>query len=251
MEAYGSRKRMLLFLNVVAAMIPRKIWMYWEHGEPHLEHHQGYNTLCVRAWRQLNPTWEVNLLNATTAVQHIPEFKRWLHILSVQTRSDILRLSLLERYGGVWVDASVLPMRPLDDWLGQHIANSGVFIFRYAHGERKDGILVSSWFIASERPDEPFIQIWLRTFVKNIEVTRESGRPLPYFICHISLTDAYRTDGMVREVVDRQTVSQRGPHSSFRGSSLGCANVNNHPVVYKRARGVNHTAYMQYLHCFD
>jgi mannosyltransferase OCH1-like enzyme len=33
-----------------------------------------------------------------------------------QTKSDIIRLALLKKYGGVWMDVSTLLLKSIDDW---------------------------------------------------------------------------------------------------------------------------------------
>jgi hypothetical protein len=50
-------------------------------------------------------------------------------VLPVQARSDILRVRLLRLYGGAWVDATLLPMLPLDRWCDAYLGAAGVFLF--------------------------------------------------------------------------------------------------------------------------
>ena len=93
------------------------IWTFWADGfatAPRLVQ------TCLTSWRVQNPAWEVRALDRT-------DVGAWLDLpdvvdlsrrdLTVQKVADIVRLALLRRYGGVWTDATVFCLRPLDDWL--------------------------------------------------------------------------------------------------------------------------------------
>ena len=132
-----------------AAGVPRVIWMFWLQGAEHLSP-QG--ALCVEGWRRLNPGWEVRLLDSESAAQWAPEatalwskppadeaaggtgtYRRDFEesaALSpegvlLQHRADLLRAALLRRWGGVWADASLLPLAPLDALLEEAMGTTG------------------------------------------------------------------------------------------------------------------------------
>ena len=77
------------------------LWMYWEQGIENLhKYHQGaYNKMCFDGWKKLNPDCDIRILNKTTALNYVPELAKFNH-LSRAMRSDLLRIKLLERYGG-------------------------------------------------------------------------------------------------------------------------------------------------------
>lgn len=82
---------------------------------------------CLQTWRDHNPGWDVQVLDAATlpaevTLDDLPDD------ISLQALSDVLRLRLLRRYGGVWVDATAYCVRPLDDWLPPRLS-SGFFAF--------------------------------------------------------------------------------------------------------------------------
>jgi hypothetical protein len=62
---------------------------------------------------------------------------------------------LLGATGGIWTDASVLPIGPLRAWLPELLAPSGFFAFSAPGPDR----LLSSWFIAAERGN-PAVLAW-------------------------------------------------------------------------------------------
>ena len=84
--------------------IPKTIYMFWDIGwskAPALQN------ACKNSWMLHNADYEINLLNLSEAERlinrraHIPE-RAW-QSASIQAKSDIVRVLLLAKYGGVWV----------------------------------------------------------------------------------------------------------------------------------------------------
>jgi hypothetical protein len=76
-------------------------------------------------------------------------------MLSPQKLSNLVRLSLLARHGGVWVDATCYCVKPLDSWLGD-VLGSGFFAFARPGRDR----LISNWFLASARGSHIASSMW-------------------------------------------------------------------------------------------
>ena len=107
----------------------RTIWTLW---------HQGFADApplvqaCLESWRRFNPGWRVIALDRHSLPDYydiaevIDPARRDLDVIKM---SNLTRLCLLWRYGGLWTDATVFCLRPLDDWL--HAAyDAGFFAFR-------------------------------------------------------------------------------------------------------------------------
>lgn len=135
--------------------VPRIIWTYWEQGStpPVLVQ------LCHKSWQIKNPDYEFRQLDGIS-------LSRWSDIstkvpfwneLSVQKRSNLLRLDLLERHGGVWVDATLYCLAPLSHWLPVHSASG----FAVLDLPRDKNRFFASFFIASH-PGSSFIKRWHR-----------------------------------------------------------------------------------------
>ena len=126
--------------------VPRKIWFLW---------FQGFSEAplvvkkCYESWVKLNPEWEVIFLDQNNLTDYIdpvlPDKK--LNQLSKNHQSDIYRLQLLSKFGGVWADATTLCRVPLNDWLYDYL-DAGFFVF--IHETRSYG-WISNWFIAAEK----------------------------------------------------------------------------------------------------
>lgn len=93
---------------------PRTIWGYWAQGYAAMPE---VFKLCVDTWRGHNPHWDVRILEDANLYDYLSEAdlpNRFSEIPSPQTASDCVRLALLARYGGVWLDASVVLRCGLD-----------------------------------------------------------------------------------------------------------------------------------------
>ena len=125
--------------------MPKVVWMYWEQG---WDSAPAVVRECRRSWEHHNPDWEIRCLDGATASEYF-DLESWVpgaagprwvwslrrtacntygrlrhrrlrlrmvgtRTLSVQGRSNILRIHLLARYGGVWADATLWCHRPLD-----------------------------------------------------------------------------------------------------------------------------------------
>ena len=127
------------------------IWIYW---------HQGWVNApeiiqkCRKSWIKNNPQWEVKSLdfNLINDLIDIKIKRSILNNLCIAHQSDIIRLHLLEKYGGVWVDASLFCIMPLDNWLNDFL-KSGLFMFESS----TKLTIVANWFIATRR-NNPIIK---------------------------------------------------------------------------------------------
>ena len=124
-------------------ILPKKIWILWLQGEADMPF---VVRNCYSSWKKQNSAYEVTLLTENNISDFIDVDGRILNnpVITKQALSDIIRVLLLEKVGGVWVDATCFCTKPLDDWL----PSAMTFDF-YAF--QKPGVdrLISSWFLAS------------------------------------------------------------------------------------------------------
>lgn len=68
-------------------------------------------------WQRMNPKWKVTLWTNTLVREHLPDLvsKILFNISSPAWISDLSRYSILELYGGVYLDADTWPVHPMDD----------------------------------------------------------------------------------------------------------------------------------------
>ncbi|WP_406871241.1 capsular polysaccharide synthesis protein (plasmid) [Thioclava sp. 'Guangxiensis'] len=136
--------------------VPRIIWQLWLQG---WEGAPDLAQASRRSWTRMNPGWEVRALDrAGLEAELAPE--TWARITATpappEAFSDIIRLELLARHGGVWADATTLCARPLDQWI-DHAVGPGFFALSDPGGGRP----LASWFLAATREDY-IIAAWRR-----------------------------------------------------------------------------------------
>lgn len=166
----------LFFSNVLRNM-NGTVWSYWQ-GDP-----SPTVEMCLRSWEtQLGSSWTIRVLNGDSFHDFDIIKPRRFDDLTETMKSDVIRLSLLLLYGGVWMDASVYLSRNLD-WL-MEFEDHPYFGYCY-HNEH-----IESWFIHAKAGD-PSIRMWLENLNAIIDRNEES-----YF----SVYDAFKQG--VRESAD-------------------------------------------------
>jgi hypothetical protein len=144
--------------------IPKTIWILWFQG---IDKAPYVVRKCHESWVARNPGWRVVTLDDEVLPSLVSADYRAGNLagLSLQHRSDLVRLDLLSRHGGVWADATCYCLQPLDDWLWPNLG-SGFFAFSRPGRDR----LLSNWFLAAE--------------ANNLLMTRMYERMLSYWGDH-------------------------------------------------------------------
>ncbi|WP_084714169.1 capsular polysaccharide synthesis protein [Thioclava pacifica] len=127
-----------------------------------------------RIWQETHGIREVKLLAGAEADDLIAAEGIDPSNLSMQIRSDLLRLILLADRGGVWVDATLLPSARLDSWLPNALGPSGFFAYFNENPDR----LISSWFLAAHEGN-PLVRHWRDQFVDYLKTPRKLNKTAP------------------------------------------------------------------------
>jgi hypothetical protein len=148
--------------DTAAPPIPKIIWTYW-HALPEPEFIQQ----CLANWRRFAPGHELRVLHKdsifdwldstaiTAQFEQLPPFRQ----------ADWLRLQLLAKHGGIWIDASTLLTRNLE-WVHMLQAEKGseyvgFYIDRFT--TRPEQPIVENWFMAAI-PRSRFIETLAQEF---------------------------------------------------------------------------------------
>lgn len=213
------------------------IWMCWFQGYEDMlnKSPNSLNSICISRWISLNPDWEVKVLSQDTISDYVPEYFKIVDsspCRSMPARSDLLRILLLEKFGGVWVDASVYPMKPLSEFYNEIVNQTGFFTYRFIPRggyDRRKKCETVSWFLCVNEPNSYLIKKWKEEFIKRFMKFKR----WPYFTFHESLTFLYDKDFKVRKVLDDMIqVNEKIPHSALK---KGWANKDE-SYVYKRPK---------------
>jgi len=210
------------------------IWMYWDQGEHH-ESLPQLSKLCINQWKKLNFEWSVRVLCIDSIKDYVPEFfniiKSTPYVRSPQAQSDLLRLLLLSKFGGIWVDVNVYPMLPVELFIDRLVNESNAF-FGYWFFDKfiKTGnvetVLTSSWFLVCKQPSFMLIEKWKTAFIKHFI----SDADWEYFTLHGCLSALYKGDLEITQILDAMVkINTRIPHSALTPDSTVISSF-----VYKR-----------------
>jgi hypothetical protein len=181
--------------------LPKIIWIYWG---------QGWNNapnivkLCKKTWIYKNPNWEVISLDQNNISKYVNLNKYTNKKINYTSLSDIIRINILSKYGGIWVDSTVLCKTPLDNWL-PILMQSGFFAFN------KPGIdrMLSSWFLAAKK-DNYIIKIWK----KYVDIYwKYAKKPSVYYWFHYIFEDIFKKNQKFRYYwLNTPKISAHPPH---------------------------------------
>ena len=181
-EAFGQN-------NINKAKMPKIIWAYWDNTDlPDIV------KLCQLNWRKFAPNYKINLIHKKDVTNWVDMPKGW-EKLPKYRQSDVLRLKLIEKYGGLWLDASTFLLANPD----MFISKNDITLFTKP-GSTLAKPIYENWFIAAPA-HHPVIKKWVADVVIAVKnekayamrsppVNRES-LSLPYFICHLALRNIY------------------------------------------------------------
>lgn len=195
-------------MSATIAPVPKIIWTLWFQGR---EQAPDVVQRCIASWERLNPGWQVRCLDERTlgryvdVAQHIDLTRQTVTAASL---SDIARMLLLHEYGGVWVDATLLCNRPLDEWLPQ-AAEGGFFAFANPGPDR----LLASWFIAAATGN-PLLAKWA---ARALGYWKGRAASDDYFWLHHQFGDLCVVDAEARAAWgSTPKISALGPHALQR-----------------------------------
>jgi Capsular polysaccharide synthesis protein len=186
-------------------MLARTIWCLWLQGWTNAP---DLVRACVASWRQHNPGWTIRHLSYDSVKTCLPSVLDLENIfdkdLPMDALSDVLRIELLNRFGGVWVDSTLYCLRPLDDWIPDAMP-SGFFAFDRPSPDR----MLSSWFLAAESGSY-LVEAWRR---KSFAYWKDRAQRDHYFWFHRLFAELYESDAKFRAIWDATPkISAAGPH---------------------------------------
>lgn len=260
-------------------LIPRKIWILWFQG---LSKAPFLVRKCIDSWVKENQNWEVIILDENNVSKYVvldlPE--NILANLPLVKKSNVVRLHLLSKYGGVWADATTFCMKPLDEWIDD-CTTSGFFAF-YKPGRDR---IMSSWFMVSEKGSPIVLKLkerlnsfWLvnefnintrfkKIIIKLLEqilnrnekttkywfspVVTKLLKVYPYFVFHYMFERLVSEDSECQKIWDEtKRISADGPHNIKRYGLFSPVNEDikkevdeKHIPIYKLTWKLDHRRY--------
>lgn len=180
---YIRRRRVYKFQN--HPTIPKRIWTYWNNDTltPVVQK-------CIDSWKKYNPTYDITVIQPYNSRDYIDfDVKEIKFNDSPARESDIIRLHVLSKYGGIWCDASILMTRPFDIDVKDYHEFIGYYIEHFTVNQNSP--CLENWFFATI-PNGRFITAWRDAFmnISNFDTVEQ-------WIQHIRDVKKIHIDGTV------------------------------------------------------
>lgn len=168
--------------------MPRIVWCAWLQG---IEQAPALVKACIASQKRALPDYEFRFIDRenyrqwTSLPRHVVD-KFCKGKIPPALFSDLLRLSLLTKYGGIWMDASVYCSgfgNPDLKNRWERILSSELTLFRYFEPGRKAPVALSNWFIAAV-PGQRVLSIVLEML---LAYWQDFDCTVDYYICHLYL----------------------------------------------------------------
>lgn len=146
---------------------PKIIWSYWNGAEsPCAE-------ACQKSWLAYKEDFQIIIINPKNLQDFLPDFPELQKNLPVEKISNLVRLMLIERFGGIWMDYSTLITKPLT-WIIKELEFTeaeALLFYNNFPDEYKHDIsrpIIENGFIAA-KPNSKFIKQWRINYQKCIQ----------------------------------------------------------------------------------
>ena len=162
---------------------PDKIWIMWLQG---YEKAPNIVKLCIDSIIKYAGSHEVIILNKNNLSQYVilPQFivdKYNVGQIPDAIYSDIIRLYLLNEYGGTWIDSTIYCTDSFEELLKHNL-----LFFQSLRGRTGDIQLtsISNWFIRSKKPHNYLIRKLLYSLYEWYKHNNKSEYYFLFYIMH-------------------------------------------------------------------
>jgi hypothetical protein len=138
------------------------LWTYWEtpkggSGPP------AYIRLCLRTFENASELFDVRILNERTVLDFLPDLRTDINSMILPLKADYIRVALLERHGGLWLDADTIVMTN-GLWIVSRALESSDFVgFGCSSGVCSNGMMRPSNGAMGSRRGGEFITRYKRS----------------------------------------------------------------------------------------
>lgn len=162
--------------------ISNKVWVCWFQG---MENAPKLVKRCYQSLRENLTDREIVLITSENMMEYVqfPEFivEKWKSgVITYTHMTDLLRLELLIRYGGMWVDATVFCSRKREE-IPEYYFNSDLFFYQCLKpGRDGHSSYISSWLMNARSSN----RILMATQHLIYEYWKDYKEMLDYFLLH-------------------------------------------------------------------
>ena len=142
--------------------ITKTIFILWLQG---FDNAPDIVKKCLQTWEFHHKNWQIvkldkhNLSDYIDVDEYLSKGQR--DTMSTNHYANIIRLALLKKHGGFWVDATDYCVKPLDSWVYPYL-RAGFFAYSpdFNRESYAPSRYIANWFIYAER-DNYIVRRWL------------------------------------------------------------------------------------------
>lgn len=198
--------------------VPKIVWFSWLQG---IDQAPDLVKVCLASQRKHLPDYEFRVLDLSNYQEwvELPEYvvrKYKKGLIPAASFSDLLRLAVLQKYGGVWMDASVFCSGFGNENLQERwdrIMRSELTVFRYFRRGVRTPVGLSNWFIAAV-PNQIIVS---SIFDIILAYWKDYDCLVDYYIFHLFLGVSLREFPWIEARMPREN----SYHSILLGDALG------------------------------
>lgn len=179
------------------------IWVYWKQGFENAHEIIQCCLLSIRRNAQEHPVIALSDDNMGKYIQLPKIFQKRYEEgkMTIAHYSDCLRMELLSKYGGVWMDATLFMASPFDE----SIYDKSWYAIKNIRKRDKDWMNVANhrwslFFMAVGKGEETVVKLLRDLLIAYYE--RMKGVIIDYFLLDYLLELLYQTNPYVKEQVD-------------------------------------------------
>jgi len=163
--------------NDKTSHIPKIIWTFWSDSTTNFEGQrpekfgEGVDNvvvnMCIDSWKHYNPDYDIRILNKSNYSEYVDiDVSKIQHSNDFIARfADYVRCLVLSKYGGFWIDASIICHHPFS-WVHAIQNKTKVEFVGYYIGDVLDNKypVIENWFFACI-PNSQFMNDWSDEFL--------------------------------------------------------------------------------------
>ena len=237
----------------------RLVWTTWLQGE---DKAPELMKVCWDSWRRHLPDYALRIITMENLSQwtvlpdwFVEKYRRG--IIPPALFSDVMRLDLLVRHGGTWIDGTVLctgfPTERLQKKWAE-IEASELCLFRYYQRGRKEPVGISTWFISARQGNAALATA--RDMM--LAYWRDYNCTVDYYLPHLCIGTALNRMPALVAAMPRCNST----HSVLLGASLGkdfdeaawkdlTDHVSFHKLNFRKSEEVARNPYSYYKRIFN
>lgn len=91
---------------------PNNIWLYWENKKNQKK--PTYISLCQDTVKKhCSKDFKIHFLTETSVYNYLPDLRKDLDNLEIPQKVDYIRLLILQKFGGIWLDSDIIVFKSL------------------------------------------------------------------------------------------------------------------------------------------